>query len=263
MNDARNDRALSKVPEVTLGFWIIKILATTLGETGGDAVTMSHEPAAMRNRHRSIFFGVFVAGRDRAGSGDETSIPTSIGSTIVATTTVGTTMADFADRSLGIGYAGGSSLLLALLIGSLGDLALVGRQRLGATRSRRRGSRSSTGRRSCSRRRSARRSATGWPTTNGFGFGGGALVFGAAHRALTRRALLLHQHLARRLFWVAFILTRPLGATVGDLLDKPHALGGLALSRYYASAVLIAAILALIVILPQRAGAHPSTQATS
>ena len=250
--------ALSKVPEVTLGFWIIKILATTLGETGGDAVTMSMKLGYAVGS--MIFFGVFliaVAGQVRESKFN----PYLYWITIVATTTVGTTMADFADRSLGIGYFGGSSLLLMALVASL---ALW---------------RWTEGTVSVNTVSTPRVEAFYWVTilfsqtlgtalgdwmadTNGLGFGGGAIVFGAA--LLLVAALYYFTNASRvALFWAAFILTRPLGATVGDLLDKPHALGGLALNRYYASAVLVAAMLALITVLPQRAGAHPQAATAS
>jgi uncharacterized membrane-anchored protein len=254
VNDAQKT-ALSKVPEVTLGFWIIKILATTLGETGGDAVTMSMKLGYAVGT--LIFFGLFVAAvaaqiRARAFN------PWLYWLTIVATTTVGTTMADFSDRSLGIGYAGGSSLLLVLLVLSLG----VWRWAEGSV--------------SVATVTTPRVEAFYWTTilisqtlgtalgdwmadSNGLGFGGGALVFGAA--ILGTAALYGFTDISRvALFWIAFVLTRPLGASVGDLLDKPHALGGLALSRTYASAALIVAMLALIALLPQRAGAHASAR---
>jgi uncharacterized membrane-anchored protein len=252
MNDARST-ALTKVPEVTLGFWILKVLATTLGETGGDAVTMSME---LGYAIGTIIFGsVFVLaviGQIRAANFN----PSLYWLTIVATTTVGTTMADFADRSLGIGYAGGSALLLALLLASLA----IWRWAEGTV--------------SVNTVATPRVETFYWATilfsqtlgtalgdwmadTNGLGFGGGAVVFGAALVAIA--AAYQFTNMSRvALFWAAFILTRPLGATVGDLLDKPLALGGLELSRYYASAVLIAVILALIVVFPQRAGLHPS-----
>ncbi|MBS0231866.1 MAG: hypothetical protein JSR99_00070 [Proteobacteria bacterium] len=251
MNDAHKI-ALSKVPEVTLGFWIIKILATTLGETGGDAVSMSmHLGYAIGT---IIFFGVFAAAvivQVRASKFN----PYVYWLTIVATTTVGTTMADFADRSLGIGYAGGTSLLLIALMASLAIW------------------RWSEGTVSVNSVSTPRVETFYWVTilfsqtlgtalgdwmagTNGLGFGGGAFVFGAA--LVLVAILYFFTNVSRvTLFWAAFILTRPLGATVGDLLDKPHALGGLALSRYYASAVLVAAMLALIVAIPQRPGMHP------
>ncbi len=265
MNDAWRP-VLSKIPEVTLGFWITKILATTLGETGGDTVTMSLLHAD-RNAFNggyligtAIFLVIFIVAVGAQIVAKKFN-PWFYWFAIVASTTVGTTMADFADRSLGVGYAGGSSLLLALLICSLAAWLW------------------SEGSVSVNTVATPRVEAFYWVTilfsqtlgtalgdwmadTNGLGFGDGALVFGAA--ILATAALYYFTNISRvALFWVAFILTRPLGATVGDLLDKSHDLGGLALSRSYASALLIVAILALIVILPQRAGAHPSTQTTS
>jgi uncharacterized membrane-anchored protein len=254
MNEVRNT-ALSKVPEVTLGFWIIKILATTLGETGGDAVTMSMDLGYAAGT--IIFFGVFVLAviaQVRASKFH----PYLYWLTIVATTTVGTTMADFADRSLGVGYAGGSSLLLILLLASLA----VWRWSEGSV--------------SVNTVSTPRVEVFYWTTilfsqtlgtalgdwmadTNGLGFAGSALVFGAAIVAVAAMFYFTTiSHVA--LFWTAFILTRPLGATVGDLLDKPHELGGLALSRYTASVVLTVLILGLIVFVPQRAGMHPTAR---
>ena len=247
--------ALSKVPEVTLGFWIIKILATTLGETGGDAVTMSMNLGYAIGT--IIFFGIFVAavlGQIRAPLFN----PHLYWLTIVATTTVGTTMADFADRSLGIGYSGGSALLLTGLVASLAIW------------------RWSEGTVSVNTVSTPRVELFYWVTilfsqtlgtalgdwmadTNGLGFGGGAAVFGAA-LAVVAVAYYFTSMSRVALFWAAFVLTRPLGATLGDLLDKPHDLGGLALSRYYASGVLVVAMLALIVIFPQKAGAHPTVR---
>jgi uncharacterized membrane-anchored protein len=260
MNEA-SKAALSKVPEVAIVFWIIKIIATTLGETGGDAVTMSMLHAD-KNAHNGgyligtgIFLAIFVAAVAWQIAAKKFN-PWNYWIAIVASTTVGTTMADFADRSLGIGYAGGSSLLLALLMLSLALWRL------------------SEGTVSVNTVATPRVEAFYWVTilfsqtlgtalgdwmadTNALGFGEGALVFAAAIAVVA--ALYYLTTLSRvLLFWVAFILTRPLGATVGDLLDKPHASGGLALSRVYASAVLIASILALIVLLPQRPGRHPA-----
>ncbi len=254
MNDART-AALSKVPDVTLGFWIIKILATTLGETGGDAVTMSMNLGyAVGTLIFAALFVLAVIAQVRERSFNQYLYWL----TIVATTTVGTTMADFADRSLGIGYAGGSFLLLGLLLASIA----IWRWSQGSV--------------SVNTVATPKVEAFYWTTilfsqtlgtalgdwvadTNGFGFGGGALLFSSA--IVVAAVLYYFTNFSRvALFWGTFILTRPLGATVGDLLDKPHALGGLALSRYYASAVLIIAILALIVVLPQRAGAHTPTQ---
>ena len=243
-----NGQALSKVPEVTLGFWVLKILATTLGETGGDAVSMSMGLGYLVGT--AIFAAVFLAMvsvQIRA----ERFHPYVYWTTIVATTTVGTTLADFADRSLGIGYPGGSALLLALLLASLfawyralGTIAvdsvatpkaeafywvtIMFSQTLGT--------------------------ALGdWTAdTAGLGYTGAAMVFGALLVLLA--AAYYWTRLSRTaLFWTAFILTRPLGATLGDFLDKPVAHGGLALSRYTASLALLAAMLVLVVALPRRA----------
>jgi uncharacterized membrane-anchored protein len=261
--DNRSTNALSKVPEVTLGFWIIKIVATTLGETGGDAVTMSILHAD-KNAHNGgyligtgIFLAVFVAAVI-AQIKLKSFHPLLYWFTIVATTTLGTTMADYVDRSLGIGYAGGSSLLLAGLLASLA----VWRWREGSI--------------SVNTVATPRVEMFYWATilfsqtlgtalgdwmadTNGLGYEGGAIVFAAGLAVIA--GLYLFTSVSRvGLFWSAFILTRPLGATLGDLLDKPLNHGGLALSRYYASAVLAALIVGLIVALPKRAGMHPSAR---
>ena len=255
--------ALSKVPAVTLGFWIIKILATTLGETGGDAVTMSVLHAD-KNAHNGgyligtgIFLAIFVAAVVAQISTKKFN-PWFYWIAIVASTTVGTTMADFFDRSLGIGYTGGSSILLACVLGSLAlwyfTLGSINVQTVATpkveifywltiTFSQTLGT------------------ALGdWMADDtGLGFGGAALVFGVALVVLA--AFYYWTSISRvYLFWGVFILTRPLGATVGDFLDKPQNLGGLALSRTYASAVLVAAIIALIVLLSQRAVQHPSAR---
>jgi uncharacterized membrane-anchored protein len=245
---------LAKVPAVTLGFWIIKILATTLGETGGDTVTMTMELGYLTGT--IIFLAlllVLVILQIRA----KAFHPLLYWSTIVASTTAGTTLADFADRSLGIGYAGGASLLLA---GMIACLAIWYR---------------AEGSVSVSTVNSPRVEAFYWATITfsqtlgtalgdwmaddtGLGYTGAALVFGAA-LALVAAAYFWSRLSHVLLFWLAFILTRPLGATVGDYLDKPVDHGGLALSRPVASAVLAAAMLALIFLLPQKAGAHPQT----
>ncbi len=239
---------LAKVPEITLGFWLIKILATTLGETGGDAVSMSmHLGYLAGTAIFATLFLVAVITQIRA----ERFHPVIYWITIIATTTVGTTLADFADRSLGIGYAGGSALLLTLLVASLatwrwtlGSVAvdtvatpkaelfywvtIMFSQTLGT--------------------------ALGdWTAdTAGLGYEGAALVFGGA------LALIAVAHYRTRisptvLFWAAFVLTRPLGAVVGDFLDKPIMSGGLDLSRYAATAVLLGAICLLLMVTPQRA----------
>lgn len=240
--------SLAKVPEVTLGFWLIKIAATTLGETAGDAVSMSMNLGYLAGT--GIFAAIFlvaVVAQVRARAFH----PFLYWTTIIATTTVGTTMADFADRSLGIGYAGGSALLLALLLAclyawyrSLGSLAvstvispkaesfywvtIMFSQTLGT--------------------------ALGdWTAdTAGLGYTGAALVFGALLAVVA--AMYYWTRVSRTvLFWAAFILTRPLGAVVGDFLDKPVSDGGLALSRYTASAVLLVFMVACILLFKQRA----------
>lgn len=242
----------SKVPEVVLGFWAIKILATTLGETGGDTVTMSLGWGYLAG---TALFSVLLIGLVVAQILSKRFHPALYWATIVTSTTFGTTMADFADRSLGIGYSGGSSLLLACLAAVL---ALWYR---------------SEGTVSVDTVTTPRAEAFYWAAitvsqtlgtalgdwladTGGLGYEGGALVFAAALAVVV--ALYYRTRMSRvGLFWTAFILTRPLGATVGDLLDKPVADGGLALSRPLASAVIAAFMVALIVILPQRAGRHP------
>jgi len=245
----------TKVPEVTLVFWIIKIAATTLGETGGDTVTMTLDWGYLAGT--VLFLAaliVLVAIQIVA----KKFHPVLYWATIVASTTFGTTMADFADRSLGIGYTGGSALLLALLLAALGlwywsqgsiSVDTVSTPKVEAfywatiTLSQTLGT------------------ALGdWTAdSTGLGYEGGALVFAAALAVLA--ALYYWTSVSRvMLFWTAFVLTRPLGATVGDLLDKPRDHGGLALSRPIASAVIAAFIIACILLLPQRAGRHPSSR---
>jgi uncharacterized membrane-anchored protein len=256
------DEILSKVPEVTLGFWLIKILATTLGETGGDSVTMTWLHAD-QNAHNGgyligtgIFLAVFVAAVI-AQITTERFNAWIYWLAIVASTTVGTAMADFFDRSLGIGYTGGSAILLACVLCSLAawyfTLGSINVQRVATpkveifywvtiTFSQTLGT------------------ALGdWTAdSTGLGYDGGALVFGAGLALLA--ALYCWTTTSRVfLFWAAFILTRPLGATVGDFLDKPTSQGGLALSRPLASAVILAVIVVLIMLLPQRPGRHPGS----
>lgn len=245
------DRTASKVPAVTLGFWIVKVLATTLGETGGDAVTMTLGLGYLVGTLIfSVVLVVFVGAQIRA----RRFHPVLYWAAIVATTTAGTTLADVFDRSLGIGYAGGSSILLALVLATL------------AAWHRTQGSVS------VDTVSSPRVEAFYWTTimfsqtlgtalgdwmadTTGLGYEGGALVFGAALAVVA--VLHVRTRLSRTwLFWAAFILTRPLGATVGDFIDKPLADGGLALGRFAASGVLLAAIVVLVLLLPQKAGRH-------
>ena len=247
---------LSKVPAVTLGFWIIKILATTLGETAGDTVSMTWRLGYLVSTGIFATTLVFlVLAQIRAAKFH----PALYWATIIASTTAGTTLADFADRSLGVGYAGGAALLLALVLASL---AVWHR---------------SEGSISVDTVASAKVEAFYWTTITlsqtlgtalgdwtaddvGVGFLGGAFIF-AALLAIIAALYFWTQVSRTALFWGAFILTRPLGATVGDFLDKPLAEGGLNLSRPLASAVLIFAIVALIALLPQRAGKHPGKSA--
>jgi uncharacterized membrane-anchored protein len=252
------ESSLSKVPEVTLAFWIIKIAATTLGETGGDTVTMTLNWGYLAGTLLFLLALVLLVVSQIAANKFH---PFLYWATIIASTTFGTTMADFADRSLGIGYTGGSSLLLFCLLATLGLwywslgsisvntvstpkadgfywTAITFSQTLGT--------------------------ALGdWMAdSTGLGYEGGAAVFAAA---LAIVALAYYRTSVSRitLFWAAFILTRPLGATVGDFLDKPVRNGGLALSRPVASAVIAAFIIVCLLILPQRAGSHPKASETT
>jgi len=256
MQEMTKQAALSKVPEVTLVFWIIKIAATTLGETGGDSVTMTLDWGYLTGT--AIFLPLLI-GLVIAQIAAKKFHSLLYWATIAASTTFGTTMADFADRSLGIGYTGGSTLLLACLIAIL---ALWYR---------------SEGTISVNTVTTPKVEAFYWAAitfsqtlgtalgdwaadTGGLGYGGGAAVFGLGLVILA--ALYYWTSLSRvGLFWAAFILTRPLGATAGDLLDKPANEGGMALSRPLATAVIAAFILLCILILPQRAGRHPGQQA--
>ena len=244
------ETSLSKVPQVTLMFWVIKVLATTLGETGGDAVSMSMDLGYLVGT--AIFAVLFVAAvvvqiRARAFH------PAIYWTTIIASTTVGTTLADYADRSLGIGYTGGSALLAALLIGSL----LAWHRTLGTV--------------AVDSVRSSRSEVFYWVTimfsqtlgtalgdwtadTAGLGYLGAAVIFGGL-LALVAVAYFRSRIPHTVLFWTAFVLTRPLGAVVGDFLDKPVANGGLELGRYSASAVLLVLIAACIALVPQRPAA--------
>lgn len=241
------DQTRSKVPEVTLLFWIIKIAATTLGETGGDAVSMSMNLGYLAAT--GIFALVFVTAVGAQVTAKRFH-PYVYWATIIASTTVGTTLADFATRSLGIGYAGGSSLLLVLLAASL---ALWYR---------------TMGTISVASVSTPRSEMFYWVTimfsqtlgtalgdwvadSAGLGYVGAAAVF-ASLLALVAAAYLWTRISRTALFWMAFVLTRPLGAVVGDFLDKPVASGGLALSRYSATAVLLAFILACLVLFRQK-----------
>lgn len=249
---------MSKVPEVTLVFWIIKIAATTLGETGGDSVTMTLNWGYLAGT--SLFLAALVAlvGLQIVA---KKFYPFLYWATIVASTTFGTTMADFADRSLGIGYTGGSAILFLCLLAVLGlwywscgsiSMDTVNTPKVEAfywsaiTFSQTLGT------------------ALGdWMAdSTGLGYAGGALVF-AAGLAVVAAAYYWTNVSRVLLFWAAFILTRPLGATVGDFLDKPVSQGGLALSRPIASAMIAAFIIGCLLILPQRAGRHPVQSETA
>jgi len=246
MNTERQE-ILSKVPEVTLLFWIIKILATTLGETGGDAVSMSMNLGYLVGT--GIFAAVFVLAVIAQTSAKKFH-PVMYWATIIASTTVGTTLADFADRSLGIGYLGGTTILFTLLMASL----FIWYRTLGSV--------------AVDTVISPKSEMFYWVTimfsqtlgtalgdwtadTAGLGYGGGAIVFGGLLAAVAA-AYYLTKISHTVLFWAAFILTRPLGAVVGDFLDKPISQGGLDLSRYSASATLIVLILGCIFLFAHR-----------
>lgn len=242
MNTGKQE-VLSKVPEVTLIFWIIKILATTLGETGGDAVSMSMNLGYLVGT--GIFAVIFMVAVIAQVSAKKFH-PVLYWTTIIATTTVGTTLADFADRSLGIGYAGGTTILFTLLMASL----LIWHRTLGSV--------------AVDTVSSPKSEMFYWITimfsqtlgtaigdwtadTAGLGYGGGAIVFGSM-LAVIAAAYFWTKISNTALFWAAFILTRPLGAVVGDFLDKPISKGGLELSRYSASVALLVLIVSCIFI---------------
>ena len=253
MNNAMNSTTtnktgLSKVPELVLLFWIIKIVATTLGETAGDAVSMSLNLGYLIGT--AIFAALFLIAVVVQIKTPRFH-PLIYWATIIATTTVGTTLADFADRSLGIGYAGGATLLFALLMASLA----IWYKSLGSI--------------SVDSVRNAKSEKFYWLTimfsqtlgtalgdwtadSAGLGYGGSAVIFVSLLAVVA--VLYFWTKISRTfLFWSAFILTRPLGAVVGDFLDKPRDHGGLALSRFSASAALFAFILGCIFIFPHRA----------
>ena len=254
--DEERSELVAKVPQVTILFWIVKVLATTLGETGGDAVTMSWLGETTGEAKGTgyligtgifgVIFTVAVLVQIRARKFH----PLLYWLTIVATTTVGTTLADYCTRSLGIGYTGGSTILLICVIASL----LIWRWTTGSI--------------SIETVSTPKVEIFYWVTimfsqtlgtalgdwvadTNEMGYLGAAAIFGGL---LLLSALLYYFTGLSRviLFWAAFILTRPLGATLGDFLDKPIAEGGLALSRYTASLALAVVIVALILVVPQK-----------
>lgn len=259
---------VSKVPAVTLTFWIIKILATTLGETGGDAVSMTWLGETTPSAHSGLangyligtaIFGILLIALVALQIRAHRYNPWLYWSTIIASTTAGTTLADLATRSIGLGYPGGSILLLSLVLCSLIswyralgtiDVNCIDTARaetfywVTITFSQTLGT------------------ALGdWVADGALGYAGAAIIFGTALAALAGLYFLTRTSRVL-LFWAAFILTRPLGATVGDVLDKPYARGGLDLSRPLATAALAAAILLLILFTPQRPGVHPGQAAT-
>lgn len=245
------EKSMGKVPAITVGFWAIKILATTLGETGGDTLSMT------MNWGYLAATGVFAAlllGLVAIQISARSFHPSLYWATIIASTTAGTTLADFATRSLSIGYTGGSLILLGLLLGSLASWRLA----LGTI--------------NADDIRDRRAEMFYWLTitfsqtlgtalgdwlagTGGLGYIGAAGIFAAG---LLFLILLYYRTNVSRiiLFWAAFILTRPLGAAVGDFLDKPIDKGGLDFSRPLASAVLASFIIVLIILVPQRSGTH-------
>ena len=271
---------LSKVPAVTLGFWIIKILCTTLGETGGDTVSMTWLGETTEKAGQSgingylagtAIFGVLLVVLAFLQIRARRFNPWLYWATIIASTTAGTTLADFTTRSLGIGYWGGSLLLLGLVLASLFTwkrvlgsvdvnsitgprqeifywITITFSQTLGTAL----GDWAAEDRNGTALR--------DWMAGGGLGYAGGAIAFGTALAVLA--GLFYFTRISRvALFWMAFILTRPLGATVGDFFDKPHAQGGLEISRPIASLILAAAVVLLILVLPQRAGRHPGAEA--
>jgi uncharacterized membrane-anchored protein len=244
----RTDHAFAKVPEVSLAFWIIKIAATTLGETGGDALSMSMNLGYLVSTF--IFAAIFIVAVYAQIRAERFHAPL-YWVTIIATTTVGTTLANFADRSLGIGYAGGSAILLTLLLLSL----YVWHRVMGSV--------------SVATIASPKAEMFYWVTimfsqtlgtalgdwtadSAGLGYTGATLIFGGL-LLLIVIAYYATNVSRTALFWCAFILTRPLGAVVGDFLDKPVANGGLAMSRYGASAALVGFIVVCMFVFRQRA----------
>jgi len=243
---------MNKLPKITIFFWIMKICATTLGETAGDAFSMSMDLGYLIS---TGIFAVIVVGAVALQIRAKQFHPFLYWFTIIATTTVGTTLADFATRSLGIGYTGGSAILLTLVVASL----LIWRWVMGSV--------------SVDQVNTPKGEMFYWITiifsqtlgtalgdwfadTADFGYLGAALVFGGV--LLIVVALYYFTSISRViLFWIAFIMTRPLGAVVGDFLDKPLDHGGLDLSRYTASLILIAIIIVCIFIFPQKASEKP------
>jgi uncharacterized membrane-anchored protein len=244
--------ATNKVPQVTFAFWIIKILATTLGETGGDALSMSLHLGYAEST--LIFFGIFIIVLAAQVTSDKYH-PALYWAVIVATTTAGTTLSDYLDRTLGLGYPKASLILFATVL-----LVLAAwRFTLGSV--------------SANNITSRKAEAFYWVTilfsntlgtalgdfladSSGLGYEGGALVFGAA-LGLIALAYFYTQISHTLLFWTAFILTRPLGATLGDILTKPASTGGLNLNRI-SSSLIIAACIVVAILLTSQKSREPS-----
>jgi uncharacterized membrane-anchored protein len=248
----QGEARMSKVPEITLGFWVIKVAATTLGETGGDTLSMTLNLGyAVSSAIFLVFFVVTVAGQLAA----RRFRPFLYWAVIVATTTLGTTMADFADRSLGIGYAGGALILFMILMLVLGLWrATIGSVSVAAITSRKVEMFYWT---AILFSNTLGTALGDWLADSGPGYEGGALIF-TALLAIVAGAYFFTKTFHTLLFWSAFILTRPLGATLGDLLTKPIVDGGLNLSRIESSATIAVFMIGCILVLPQRAGNHPA-----
>lgn len=242
---------LSKVPRADAAFWTVKILATTLGEVGGNLISQN---VGLGYLSATIILGGLFAALASFQISARSYRPWLYWSTIVASTTAGTTLADYATRSIGLGYTGGSLLLLALVLITLGSWRFT------------------LGRVSADHITDRRHEIFYWLTitfsqtlgtalgdwfadTAGLGYSGSAAVFGAVLLVI----LVLHYRRAVDgvlLFWAAFILTRPLGAVVGNLFDKPVDHGGLALSRPLICGLLGGLMILALLIFPQRAGMH-------
>jgi uncharacterized membrane-anchored protein len=249
---------LSKVPEVTLGFWIIKIIATTLGETGGDSLSMSLNLGYALSS--LIFIALFVQPWSPPRSRPRPSMPCCIGPSSWPRRQPAPPWPTSPTARSASAIREAPRSCFVLLMASLALWYRV------------------EGSISVDTVATPRREMFYWMTilfsqtlgtalgdwmadTNGLGYGRGALVFGAGAGVVIAALYFFTRTSRTALFWSAFILTRPLGATIGDLLDKPVADGGLAVSRFYASAILAVVIVACILVLPQRAGKHPGAAA--
>jgi uncharacterized membrane-anchored protein len=238
----------SKVPQITLAFWIIKLLATTVGETGGDALSMQ---LGLGYAVASLIYVAFFAVTLGVQVASRRYHPFAYWAVVVATTTVGTTMSDYLDRTVGLGYVKSSIALLAGVIVVL----LVWRR--------------VTGRIEFANITTKTDEVFYWltilvsntlgtalgdfvATTADLGFQRGTLVFAGLLALVAAAHLWLKRIPPSVLFWSAYVLTRPFGATLGDTLTKPHAEGGLALGRISASLALAALMVTGVVIVSRR-----------